>query len=117
MSDVEKTMVGILPAREAELLRSKLARAGIDVACIYNHSTCTTGCSPSMELWAHPDDVGSIRQFVEDSRAQIMKELGADLSIINEVFDSSKPEATCPACGTLFKTTNVQCPECGLQFG
>jgi rRNA maturation endonuclease Nob1 len=70
-----------------------------------------------MELWAHQDDVLAIRQFIEESRAMAIKELGADAELINQVFDPSKPDATCPACGSVFGTSTAQCPDCGLNFG
>ncbi|MEY4630097.1 MAG: hypothetical protein RIQ81_217 [Pseudomonadota bacterium] len=114
--ETSKVLLGILPARAAEILRGKLARSGIDIACMTNHSTCTTGCSPSMEVWAHPEDAHAIRDLIEKDRIKELESMGADLNLLDKVFDPTQPEATCPACGTQFATAKAECPECGLHF-
>lgn len=112
----EKEIFAILPARDAEWLQSRLAREGIEVASIYNQQTCNSGCAPSKEVWAHPQDVGAIQKIIFGDRLRALEDLGADVSLINQVFDSTQSQATCPACGFVFETKNSECPDCGLRF-
>ena len=112
-----KTLLGQLAARDAEILQSRLSKHGIDVVAIFSHSTCKTGCTPSKEIWAHPEDVQAIQSIMMEERLAALKDLGADLSLLNEVFDPAKESATCPACGTGFHTSLTDCPECGLVIG
>lgn len=35
----------------------------------------------------------------------------------DSVFNPAAGEACCPACGHTFPTTEMACPDCGLQFG
>lgn len=109
-------MLGILAVRDAERLRSRMEREGVTVVLAYNHSTCKTGCSPSQEIWAHPDDVETIGAVMQKERMAVLQDLGADPELLEQVFDTSKATATCPACGTEFATTAAECPECGLGF-
>ena len=116
MNADNKTLLGVIPAMDADILTSQLAKVGIDILTIFNHSTCKTGCSPSKEIWARPEDVTSIQHFMEDRHLRALKDLGADLDQIHQVFDPSKPTAICPACGVTFGTDLMQCPECELVF-
>lgn len=113
----EKIMIGMIGARDAEILESRLAKHGIEVATIFNHTTCKTGCSPSKEIWAHSEDVGAIQQILHQEHIKMLEEMGANPDQINQVFDPTNPLAICPACGTEFATSMQQCPDCGLAFG
>ena len=112
----EKQIFAILPARDAEWLQSRLAKEGIEVASVYNQQNCGSGCSLSKEVWAHPQDVGSIQRIILADRIHALADLGADVGLINQVFDHTQPCATCPACGFSFETKHLQCPDCGLSF-
>lgn len=112
-----KTLLGQLAARDAEILQARLNKHGIDVVAIFSHSTCKTGCTPSKEIWAHPEDVAAIQTIMMNERLAALKDLGADLNLINEVFDPTKESAICPACGTNFETSRTDCPDCGLVLG
>jgi hypothetical protein len=117
MSDSgDKVMIGIIAAMDAERLESRLARAGIEIATMYNHSSCKTGCSPSKEIWAHVDDVPAIQQLIHDEHLAALQDLGVTPEQINRIYDTSKSDATCPACQTIFSTKLSECPECGLVF-
>jgi hypothetical protein len=117
MSADEKKMIGMIGARDAEILESRLAKHGIEVATIYNHSTCKTGCSPSKEIWAHAEDIPVIQQIIHDEHVKVLQDMGADMERINQVFDPENPTAVCPACGTEFSTHLGECSDCGLAFG
>ena len=53
MNPDEKVLLAVMGVREAEILSSRLSSQGITIATVYNHSTCTSGCSPSKEIWDH----------------------------------------------------------------
>lgn len=109
-------MLGVFPSREAEWLQSMLAKEGVEVASVYNQITCSSGCSPSKEIWVHPDDLAFIQKIILSQHLKVLEGLGANVSLINEVFDESRQEATCPACGFKFQTRYKQCPDCELSF-
>lgn len=113
----DKQIFAILPTRDAEWLQARLAKEGIEVASVYNQQTCTSGCSPSKEVWVHPQDVDSIQRIIVGDRLKTLEDLGADVRLLNQVFDDTKTHATCPACGFSFETKNLSCPDCGLSFG
>lgn len=112
----DKKLLGVIGARDAEILESKLAKHGIQIATIYNHSSCKTGCSPSKEIWAHPEDIATIQKIIHDDHLKTLEEMGADLNQLNQVFDPQNASAICPACGTEFSTRMTECPDCGLAF-
>jgi hypothetical protein len=116
METQNKQLLGVIPANEADILQSKLSRAGVEIVTIFNHSSCKTGCSPSKEIWAHPLDVKFIQEHIQELHFKSLVEMGADIGQINQVFDTSKETALCPACGFEFSTTLTVCPECELVF-
>jgi hypothetical protein len=112
----DKVCMGTLAAGDAERLRTRLAREGIEIRTIHNGASCNSGCSIQLEIWAHPDDLTEIGQLIELDRRRALADLGADLARTDAVFDTSQPTAECPACGTAFSTTAQACPDCGLEF-
>lgn len=112
----DKQILGIFPTREADWLQSMLAKEGVQVASVYNKKTCDSGCSSAKEVWVHPDDFAFIQKIILQERLKLLEGLGANISLINEVFDDSREYATCPACGFKFQTNRNQCPDCELSF-
>ncbi len=117
MSAQEKTMIGVIGVREAEILASKLAVEGIEIQSVYSHASCKSGCSPSKEIWAHAGDIPAIQQIMRDDHLKTLAEMGVDPNQVHQVFDPLKPTAICPACGVEFQTSATECPDCGLGFG
>jgi hypothetical protein len=116
MSDAAKIMVGTLGAREAEHLRSTMAREGIEVLTVHNKMTCSSGCSTTLEVWVHPEDLGDIQRLMSEARQRDLADLGANPELLEQVFDPEQATAVCPACGTRFDTSADECPDCGLGF-
>jgi hypothetical protein len=116
MDSPHKILVGIVSAVNADILSSQLAKAGVQVVTVFNHSTCRGGCAPSKEIWAHPDDASFIQGFMDECYRRDLLDLGADPKQVGQVFDLDKPSAICPACGATFSTTQHQCPQCELAF-
>lgn len=112
----EKQIVAILPVHEAEWLQSKLAREGIDVASTSNNASCRSGCSPTKEVWARTEDVHAIEKIIVNERMQMLADMGANIGLMNQIFDPTAPLATCPACGSTFEPTHYNCSDCGLNF-
>lgn len=112
----EKQMLAVLPVHEAEWLQVVLAKEGIDVAATSNNASCRSGCSPTKEVWARPEDVFAIEKIIVNERMQMLADMGANISLMNQIFDPTAALATCPACGFTFETTNSQCSDCGLNF-
>ena len=113
---IEKELVGLLPARDAEILKTNMEKHGIEIMAITNNASCKSGCTPSKEVWAHPTDVQTIHTLILRQRLEALADLGADVRLLNEVFDPSQPQATCPACGSKFETSLGSCSDCGLNF-
>jgi len=112
----EKVLLGTAPIVIANRYRDLLATQDIDIALAYNASTCKTGCSHTMEIWAESKDVDQVVAFIKSDSSRNYDGLEFDSGVVNQVFDTSKDEAQCPACGTHFKTSASECPDCGLGF-
>lgn len=112
----EKVLLGTAPVVIANRYRDLLANKSIEIAVAYNESTCKTGCSHTMEIWADAKDVEQVVAFIQQDSSRNYAGLEFDPNVINQVFDTSKDDAQCPACGTLFKTSASECPDCGLGF-
>lgn len=116
MSHDDVVLLGVMEASEAERLRTNLSAKGVDVVFNHNEQTCTTGCATTVEVHANSRDIPTITQYFQDEKARLLEGHDFDENQVNEIFDPSKEEATCPACGTKFSTTSNECPDCGLVF-
>jgi hypothetical protein len=112
----EKVLLGKTPQADAERLKTLLAGQGIDVLTLHNPSSCNSGCSVELEVWAHPEDVPAVQQLLAGQWHKAMAEMGYDPKLAEQVFDPGAESATCPACATVFAPTLGECPDCGLQF-
>jgi hypothetical protein len=116
MQSQDKMYLGTQELTAAERLRSELSLRGVDLKLMHNAQTCNKGCSITVEVWAHPDDLPAINQVLAEQHQRLMAGLEYDAKLFEEVFDPSKAEATCPCCGTSFATSEQACPDCGLVF-
>jgi hypothetical protein len=116
MSSDAKIMVGTLGLRDAEHLRARMSREGIEILTVHNRATCTSGCSTTVEVWVHPADLSDIQRLMAEARQKELEGLGADPQLIDQVYDPDQATAVCPACGTEFETSSDACPDCGLGF-
>lgn len=114
---MDQVLLGVLEFKEAKRLRSLLAEQGISLLLVSNPQNCGGGsCSTSLEVFAMPEDLSKIQTFFESERSKLWEGLNIDPALLNEVFDSEKEIARCPACGFTFSTQFVECPDCGLGF-
>lgn len=106
----------IMPLTLAERLVSLASKEGIKVEKIHNQQTCTKGCSITVEVWADRDDLESIQKIWANDQERNFLGLEFDRELIQQVFDTSKDSAICPACSHEFATSLSECPSCGLCF-
>ena len=112
-----KVLLGVIDLVEAKRLRNVLAERGVVLELISNPATCSSGkCGTSVEVYVDAEQVAQFRAFIAAERAIVLEGLGARPELHDEVFDSEKENAICPACGTEFSTRSVECPDCGLGF-
>ncbi|MFW7377515.1 MAG: hypothetical protein ACOH5I_01750 [Oligoflexus sp.] len=108
--------IGIFPLAQAERLISLAAEDGITVEKFHNQQTCRSGCSITVELWAHTEDLEAIGKIWAKDQQRNYIGLEFDPQQVQQVYDPNNDSAVCPACGTEFSTALTECPDCGLSF-
>lgn len=116
MSNEAKVLLGKATIQDAERLRARVDKEGISLALVHNAVTCSTGCSPQLEIWAHPEDVMHIKSILAADWQATAASLGYNTALAEAVYDKDSAVATCPACATVFETKFSECPDCGLHF-
>jgi rubrerythrin len=115
--DERETLLGIVELNEAKRLQAALAETGVAIRLQGNPQTCSTrGCRITVEVYADPQDLPRISEYLEQEKQKTYEGLDVDFEMHNEVFDTDKDQARCPACGTRFSTQSTECPDCGLVF-
>ena len=114
---MELVAIGAANIHEAERTKNRLGALGIVVELAVSPGDCSGGtCGIRAEIWARPDDLPAIQKHFAEERQRQCAGLDFDPEVVSQVFDTGAAEATCPACGERFATTNQECPECGLVF-
>jgi hypothetical protein len=93
-----------------------LANQGVTIEINVQPETCGKGCTPMADVFADEADIPKVRDFFAAERKRTHGDIDSAADQLNQVFDTSKEDATCPACGTQFKTSAKECPDCGLVF-
>jgi hypothetical protein len=115
--DGDLVLLGVVEVLAARQLVTRLGERGVALTLAGNPATCSTGgCSPSVEVWAYRGDLPAVAQFQMEQREKQLSGLTFDPEVVGAVYDASRGEAQCPACGTTFATTTAECPDCGLMF-
>lgn len=110
-----RVKLGIIGLAEAKRLALKAKGKGLELILEHNDQTCARGCAVTVEIWSSAEQAPQISDFLnEDFKTHARGEV--NWSLTQEVVDLNQPEAICPACGTKFKTTLLECPDCGLCF-
>lgn len=78
---------------------------------------CTSGCrGPEVELKVRASEQDqALAALAEEHRQSTGLDLH-DESLNGARFDVDVGQAACPACGCLFSTDTILCPDCGLRF-
>jgi hypothetical protein len=117
---MSRTLLGIIDLAEAKRIRSHLEELGVRLELVSNPSTCSDGgggkCKPTVEVYAPEADLLKVAEFFKREKERDLGGLEVDASLVGQVFDTANEDAVCPACGTQFKTTAKECPDCGLVF-
>lgn len=78
---------------------------------------CAAGCrGPEVELKVRATEVEQVLAALDEEHR---RSTGLDLhgdSLNGARFDVEAGQAACPACGCLFSTDTILCPDCGLRF-
>ena len=109
--------LGTLGLNEAKDLRGKCEKQGIELVLNHNEASCTRGCAVTVEVLINPQDIEVFSKIQGEEYAKMLEGMDVNLEQINSVYDENSAEATCPACGTIFSTSQTECPDCGLNFG
>lgn len=109
--------IAVMGLNEAKDFQKKLKERSIDLVLNHDESSCTRGCAVTVEVHAKESDIPQIQEVYSENYMKSLDGLSFDSKIVNSVYDTSKGEATCPACGFNFSTTNTECPDCGLVLG
>ncbi|MCX6116928.1 MAG: hypothetical protein NT027_05260, partial [Proteobacteria bacterium] len=111
-----KVQIGKMNQRSAEIFCHKLQEQGVEVVSLFNKMTCTTGCSTEVELWAHPQDLEFISDFLKrDWQAQV-DSLGVENLATSDIAGAAYGDSKCPACGYELVEDSPECIECGLSL-
>lgn len=116
MNQADRILLGTAPVVVANRYKDLAAQKDVQIDLAYNASTCKTGCSHTMEVWAHKDDLEFVLALIAQETQRNYSGLEFDPAVVSQVFDASKEDAQCPACGTIFSTSSSECPDCGLGF-
>ena len=109
--------IGVMNLAEAKDLQTSLEKVGVELILNHNESTCTRGCSVTVELHAKESDLPKVNQMYHEKFSKLLEGHDFDPEVLNSVFDASAEKAQCPACGHIFSTTQSECPDCGLNIG
>ncbi len=106
------------PLLHIRQLEDYLRRAGLaSIVTPGEDGRCASGCrGPEVELKVRAKEVEPVLAALAEEHR---KSTGLDLhdeSFNGALFDVEVGQAACPACGCLFSTDTVLCPDCGLRF-
>ena len=112
----DMVLIGIVEINEANRLIDKMKDQGIELEANFNRKTCSGGCRTMVELRAKEENLGAISKMLQEEHLKLFEGMEINPEFMNQVYDTGKKEARCPACGTKFETSKSECPECGLNF-
>lgn len=113
---MSKIIIGTMGIEEAKKIQDDLAQQDINIYLDHNPTTCTRGCSVTVEVACDETSISNVAEYFQKNFKNMAQDQMVNWELMNEVFDPNQEMATCPACGTKFRTTNTECPECGLCF-
>ncbi len=116
IKDMNLVRLGTMPLEEAKTLQQQLATRGVEAHLDHNAHTCTRGCTVTVEVLIPENALPVVQATLKEQYQKLTQGLKVKWELLGEVFDPSREEATCPACGTRFSTKAPQCPDCGLCF-
>jgi hypothetical protein len=105
------------PLVQMKNFQSMLKREGIPSLAVSEDSSCGQGsCATNLFVQIRREDIQEVVAILEQDHVRSTGLEDHDLSIAGAVIDTTAKQATCPACGYSFSTTEASCPDCGLCF-
>ncbi|MCI5142879.1 MAG: hypothetical protein D3909_14355 [Candidatus Electrothrix sp. ATG1] len=105
------------PLVQMKDLQAMLKREGIPSLAVSEDSNCGQGsCATNLFVQVRREDLQDVMAILERDHIQSTGLEDHNLSTAGAVFDTAVEQATCPACGHSFSTTEASCPDCGLCF-
>lgn len=108
--------LGVMDLQEAKTHQIRLRDQNAQLILKTNPSTCTSGCKVTVEVWADLAYKSILESYFKQNYLNNLKGHMPDLQTLNEVFDQSKENVICQACGTQFSSKLNTCPDCGLVY-
>ena len=106
------------PLVQMKDFQSMLKREGIPSIAVSEDSNCGQGsCGTNLFVQIRKSDLQDVMAILEREHVRSTGLEDHDLSTAGAVIDTAAEQATCPACGYSFSTTEASCPDCGLCFG
>ncbi|MCI5121926.1 MAG: hypothetical protein D3908_12180 [Candidatus Electrothrix sp. AUS4] len=105
------------PLVQIKDFQTMLKREGIPSLAVSEDSNCGQGsCATNLLVQIRKDDLQDVVAILERDHIRSTGLDDHDLSTAGAVIDTEVDQATCPACGFSFSTTEASCPDCGLCF-
>ena len=105
------------PVMQMKELQVMLEREGIPSLAVQDGSNCGNGCCGSdFIVQVRMSDVQEVLAMLEQDHVRSTALDDHDTTHAGAVFNTAAENATCPACGCSFPTTQAECPDCGLCF-
>ncbi len=114
--ETEEIFLGVMDLQEAKTHQIKMKQLGVELEIKTNGETCTTGCKVTVEVWGKAQDQAALQNYFRSDYLKHVKGHEPNFEHLSEVFDPSKSEVICQACGEKFKPTLSECPGCGLVY-
>lgn len=106
--------LGPIGLEDAKRIERVMSKENVTIFLDHNERTCTRGCSVTVEVKFYEKDLEKIRAYLQDEFRKQVEGLDINFEALNSVYDPAMKEATCPACGAIFSTSEKECPDCGL---
>ena len=105
------------PVMQMKELQVMLERQGIPSLAVNEDSSCGKGCcGADVIVQVRRSDVQDVMEILSHDHVQSTGLHDHDISHATAVFNAAAENATCPACGCDFPTSQATCPDCGLCF-
>ncbi len=105
------------PVMQMKELQILLEREGIPSLAVKEGAGCGQGCcGTDLLVQVRMSDVQEVMAILEQEHVRATGLEEHDTTYSGAVFNTAAENATCPACGCTFPTTQATCPDCGLCF-
>ena len=106
------------PVMQMKELQVMLERQGIPSLAVKDNSGCGQGCcGTDLIVQVRMSEAQEVLAILEKDHVRSTALKDHDTTNAGAVFNTAAENATCPACGCSFPTTQAECPDCGLCFG